>query len=371
MRGGAQRPITPQNFRQHYQSLAAKDNAGFRRELEELRGVGKELTSRAGELDANRDKNRYSNVVPYDHCRVRLSLQPTRLHSDYINASYIPGCSSDKEFICAQGPMPNTTVDFWRMVWEQDVRIIVMLTACTENGKVLCEQYWPSERVTVTYGSVQVTNLLQHHQQHCLISSMRLRHSPSPEERNLTHFFYTEWPDCGVPRDPADLTDFTEIVRVHLNRTPRYGPTAVHCSAGVGRTGCFLALLQLLQRLRLCRAEACLDVQSVVCRLRRHRHRLMVQTLEQYIFIHHCLLHTLSDSKQAATQHRMGIVQQGRAPEPPRWREGHPLPPPPHRSNMRPRPPSTHRDRDTQGDDTRERLTERNRERGGGREREM
>ncbi|MBN3301678.1 PTN1 phosphatase, partial [Amia calva] len=108
---------------------------------------------------------------------------------------------------------------------------------------------------------------------------MRLRHSPSPEERNLTHFFYTEWPDCGVPRDPADLTDFTEIVRVHLNRTPRYGPTAVHCSAGVGRTGCFLALLQLLQRLRLCRAEACLDVQSVVCRLRRHRHRLMVQTL--------------------------------------------------------------------------------------------
>ncbi|KAJ8394748.1 hypothetical protein AAFF_G00041030 [Aldrovandia affinis] len=273
------------------QALGNEDNAGYRREFEGLNNVGQELSTRAADLDVNKSKNRYQHILPYDQTRVRLALLNSQLHSDYINANYVPGGASEHDFICTQGPLRNTQVDFWRMVWEQNVRVVVMVTACKENGRVLCEPYWPQERVTVCYGAVQVTTLYQRRGPDSFITTIHLRHMGSPVERSITHYHYPGWADRGIPRNPATLCAFAALVQKHLESIPRIGPTIIHCSAGIGRSGTFVALLWLMQ---LCVRGVSPDVKAVVHDLRRHR-MMLVQNLEQYMLIHNCLMHWLRE----------------------------------------------------------------------------
>ncbi|XP_020315368.1 receptor-type tyrosine-protein phosphatase V isoform X2 [Oncorhynchus kisutch] len=279
-----------QEFHLHCQSLAAKDNSGFWQKFEELNDVGKEFTTRAGNLEANREKNRYPYILPYDHSRVRLSLLDSQLHSDYINASYVPGGCTERDFICTQGPLRSTIADFWRMVWEQNVKIIVMVTALKQKDMVLCDEYWPMEQGTVSYGAVQVTTVSRKRRPNYFITTIHLRQHGFPVERTVTHYYYAAWPDQGVPNDLSSLCAFTEYVRQHLDTLPLLGPAVVHCSAGVGRSGTFVALLWLMQ---LCVRGIMPDVRAAVEDLRRHR-VTMVQNLEQYILVHQCLMHWLS-----------------------------------------------------------------------------
>ncbi|XP_064812692.1 receptor-type tyrosine-protein phosphatase V-like isoform X2 [Oncorhynchus masou masou] len=279
-----------QEFHLRCQSLAAKDNSGFWQKFEELNDVGKEFTTRAGNLEANREKNRYPYILPYDHSRVRLSLLDSQLHSDYINASYVPGGCTERDFICTQGPLRSTVADFWRMVWEQNVRIIVMVTALKQKDMVLCDEYWPMEQGTVSYGVVQVTTVSRKRRPDYFITTIHLRQHGFPVERTVTHYYYAAWPDQGVPNDLSSLCAFTEYVRQHLDTLPLLGPAVVHCSAGVGRSGTFVTLLWLMQ---LCVRGIMPDVRAAVEDLRRHR-VMMVQNLEQYILVHQCLMHWLS-----------------------------------------------------------------------------
>ncbi|XP_058856001.1 receptor-type tyrosine-protein phosphatase V-like isoform X1 [Acipenser ruthenus] len=267
---------------------------------EELRDVGNEQTKTTAELEANKSKNRYQSVLPYDHSIVKLTPIDSEPNSDYINANFIPGYSSLQEFICTQGPLRSTMTDFWRMVWEQNVRSVVMLTLCKEHGKVLCEPYWPALDSTQGYGQVEVTTLSQSCSQDWRVSQLKLYHSSTHTERRVSHFYYTAWPDCGVPRTPASMTSFTEHVREQLNKTEGAGPTVVHCSAGVGRTGTFITLDWLLQQLK---SGSAVDVPGIVHKLRRSR-CLMVQTLDQYIFIHTCLLLKITQEGQAAAHNQ-------------------------------------------------------------------
>ncbi|XP_068453855.1 receptor-type tyrosine-protein phosphatase V-like [Clinocottus analis] len=279
-----------QDFRLRCQALAADDNRGFKQEFEELEEVGKELPARAGDSGVNRQKNRYPYILPYDHCRVRLSVQGAQPHTDYINANFVPGGGSERDFICTQGPLLNTTADFWRMVWEQNVRIIVMVTALRHKDQVLCDRYWPLERETAHHGSIQVTTVTQQHGPDCFISSINIRQRACPADRTVTHFYFPSWPDRGVPKDATSLVTFTELVRQQVEAGPRLGPAVVHCSAGVGRSGTFVAALWLMQ---LCARGIPPDIRAAVEDLRLHR-MWMVQTLEQYVLVHQCLLQWLS-----------------------------------------------------------------------------
>lgn len=279
-----------QEFHLQCQSHAAKENSGYKKEFEELNDVGKEFTTFAGDLEANREKNRYPYILPYDHCRVRLSLHNFQLSSDYINANFVPGGSSERDFICTQGPLRNTIADFWRMVWEQNVRIIVMLTALRQKDMVLCDQYWPLDQGTICHGTIYLTTVSRKQGPHFFITSIKLRQRGGSSERIVTHYHMPTWPDRGVPKDPASLCGFTELVRQHLDAIPRLGPAVVHCSAGVGRSGTFVALLWMMQ---LCVRGIQPDVRASLEDLRRHR-VWMVQNVEQYIYIHHCLMHWLS-----------------------------------------------------------------------------
>ncbi|XP_010740387.3 receptor-type tyrosine-protein phosphatase V isoform X1 [Larimichthys crocea] len=291
-----------EEFRVRCQELTAYDYRGFKQEFEELNDVGKDLPTRAGESEANREKNRYPYILPYDHCRVRLSIQNSQPHTDYINANFVPGGGSERDFICTQGPLHNTIADFWRMVWEQNVRIIVMVTALRHKDILLCDKYWPLERGTVYHGRIQVTTVNRKQGPDYYVSTIVLRQRECPTDRIITHYYYPSWPDRGVPKAVSSLCAFTEHVRQNLESIPRLGPAVVHCSAGIGRSGTFVTLLWLMQ---LCVRGIRPDIRAAVEDLRLHR-MWMVQNLEQYICVYQCLLHWLSGGTSARSPQTHG-----------------------------------------------------------------
>ncbi|XP_050841066.1 receptor-type tyrosine-protein phosphatase V-like isoform X2 [Serinus canaria] len=280
------RPVPLQNFKQYYEMKAASANHAFFQEFEELKEVGKEQSKVEAELPANVSKNRYPHVLPYDHSRVKLSQLGEDPHSDYINANFMPGYTSQQEFIATQGPLKKTIEDFWRLVWEQNVCNIIMLTVCMENGRVLCDHYWPSESAPVSYGQVRVHLLMQSSSEEWTVREFKLWHEGLGAERFVSHLHYTAWPDHGIPESTTSIMAFRELVQEHIQSTKDAGPTLVHCSAGVGRTGTFIALDRLLQQMR---QEKVVDIFGVVYSLRMNRY-LMIQTLSQYIFLHSCIL---------------------------------------------------------------------------------
>ncbi|NWI60286.1 PTPRV phosphatase, partial [Calyptomena viridis] len=280
------RPVPLQNFKQYYDMKTAGANNAFFQEFEELKEVGKEQSKVEAELPANISKNRYPHVLPYDHSRVKLSQLGEDPHSDYINANFMPGYTSQQEFIATQGPLKKTMEDFWRLVWEQNVCNIIMLTVCMENGRVLCDHYWPSESAPVSYGQVQVHLLAQSSSEEWTMREFKLWHEGLRAERYVSHLHYTAWPDHGIPESTTSIMTFRELVREHIQSTVDAGPTLVHCSAGVGRTGTFIALDWLLQQMK---EEKMVDIFGVVYALRMNRY-LMIQTLSQYIFLHSCIL---------------------------------------------------------------------------------
>ncbi|NXK20600.1 PTPRV phosphatase, partial [Arenaria interpres] len=280
------RPIPIQNFKQYYELKTAGANHAFFQEFEELKEVGKEQPKVEAELPANVSKNRYPHVLPYDHSRVKLSQLGEDPHSDYINANFMPGYTSQQEFIATQGPLKKTIEDFWRLVWEQNVCNIIMLTVCMENGRVLCDHYWPSESAPVSYGHICVHLLSQSSSEEWTMREFKLWHEGIRAERHVSHLHYTAWPDHGIPESTTSIMTFRELVRERIQSTKDAGPTLVHCSAGVGRTGTFIALDRLLQQMK---QEKVVDTFGVVYTLRMNRY-LMIQTLSQYIFLHSCIL---------------------------------------------------------------------------------
>ncbi|XP_041080395.1 receptor-type tyrosine-protein phosphatase V-like isoform X3 [Polyodon spathula] len=240
--------------------------------------------------------------------KTRTCLSTTELALQVNGKSFVfdpyDGHNSPWEFICSQGPLHSTTADFWRMVWEQNVRSVVMLTLLKEHGKVLCDPYWPALDSTQRYGQVEVTTLSQSCSQDWTVSQLKLYHSSTHTERRVSHFHYTAWPDCSVPRTPASMTSFTEHVREQLNKSAGVGPTVVHCSAGVGRTGTFITLDWLLQQLK---SGSAIEGPGIVHKLRSNR-CMMVQTLDQYIFIHTCLLLKITQEGQAAPHNQQILI---------------------------------------------------------------
>uniref|UniRef100_A0A8B9GGD3 protein-tyrosine-phosphatase n=1 Tax=Amazona collaria TaxID=241587 RepID=A0A8B9GGD3_9PSIT len=283
------RPIPIQNFKQYYEMKTASANHAFFQEFEELKEVGKEQPKVEAELPANASKNRYPHVLPYDHSRVKLSQLGEDPHSDYINANFMPGYTSQQEFIATQGPLKKTIEDFWRLVWEQNVCNIIMLTVCMENGRVLCDHYWPSESAPVSYGQVRIHLLMQSSSEEWTMRKFKLWHGVRAE-RHVSHLHYTAWPDHGIPESTTSIMTFRELVREHIQSTKDAGPTLVHCSAGVGRTGTFIALDRLLQQMK---QEKVVDIFGVVYALRMNRY-LMIQTLVRLSPLPPCSMDKLS-----------------------------------------------------------------------------
>ncbi|RUS92206.1 hypothetical protein EGW08_000059 [Elysia chlorotica] len=227
----------------------------------------------------NTKKNRYKNILPYDESRVKLQADHSKGQSDYINASFVKGYGEDS-FIASQGPSDFILNDFVRMLWEQNVDRVVMLTNLVELGKRRCSMYWPSSGEE-EFGEVTVKLLTTHVFAEYTIRHLRLSQSGKPA-RDVTQFHFTAWPDKSVPESPWGLVDFHQRVM----SVPGAGPILVHCSAGVGRTGTFIGLCNLLREAEV---TGKMDFRSTLWRLRQDRMHT-IQTVAQYAYLHKAAL---------------------------------------------------------------------------------
>ncbi|XP_028258987.1 protein tyrosine phosphatase receptor type Fa isoform X5 [Parambassis ranga] len=275
-------PIAICDLADHTERLKANDGLHFSQEYESI-DPGQQFTWEHSNLEVNKPKNRYANVIAYDHSRVILTPVDGIPGSDYINANYIDGYRKQNAYIATQGPLPETLSDFWRMVWEQRTCTIVMMTRLEEKSRVKCDQYWPS-RGTETYGMIQVTMLDTVELATYSMRTFALYKNGSSEKREVRQFQFLAWPDHGVPEYPTPTLAF--LRRVKACNPPDAGPMVVHCSAGVGRTGCFVVIDAMLERMK---HEKSVDIYGHVTCMRAQRN-YMVQTEDQYIFIHEALL---------------------------------------------------------------------------------
>ncbi|XP_059500549.1 receptor-type tyrosine-protein phosphatase S isoform X35 [Stegostoma tigrinum] len=279
-------PIPISELADHIERLKANDNLKFSQEYESI-DPGQQFTWEHSNMEVNKPKNRYANVIAYDHSRVLLSAIDGIPGSDYSNSNYIDGYRKQNAYIATQGPLPETFGDFWRMIWEQRSAIVVMMTKLEERSRVKCDQYWPS-RGTETFGLIQVTLQDTVELATYCVRTLTLDKIGSSEKREVRQFQFTAWPDHGVPEHPTPFLAF--LRRVKACNPPDAGPMVVHCSAGVGRTGCFIVIDAMLERIK---HEKTVDIYGHVTLMRSQRN-YMVQTEDQYIFIHDALLEAVT-----------------------------------------------------------------------------
>ncbi|XP_064396511.1 phosphatidylinositol phosphatase PTPRQ-like isoform X3 [Halichondria panicea] len=279
------RKIHIKEFKAYLTDMLDDSGYKFSEEYERVTEVGLDHAKEASLMADNRAKNRYTNILAYDHSRVKLSFVDDEPGSDYINACYIPGYRMRRAYLATQGPLPATFDDFWRMVWEHNTHIIVMLTQLVERGRTKCHRYWPGTDPSV-YGDIAVELISEHEKEDWTVREFKLS-SVDRKTRLVRHFQFTSWPDHGVPDTPIAAIDFVKTVRNYV--APNHGAFVVHCSAGVGRTGCFVALDTLLQQMK---DHDWLDILSLACEMRQHRNH-MIQTEAQYVFIHKAIQEVL------------------------------------------------------------------------------
>ncbi|KAM3838613.1 receptor-type tyrosine-protein phosphatase T [Vipera latastei] len=280
-RGQFQPAIRVADLLQHITQMKRGQGYGFKEEYEAL-PEGQTASWDTAKEDENRNKNRYGNIISYDHSRVRLQLLDGDPHSDYINANYIDGYHRPHHYIATQGPMQETVKDFWRMIWQENSASVVMVTNLVEVGRVKCVRYWPDD--TEVYGDIKVTLIETEPLAEYVIRTFTVQKKGYHEIREIRQFHFTSWPDHGVPCYATGLLGFVRQVKF-LN-PPDAGPIVVHCSAGAGRTGCFIAIDIMLD---MAENEGVVDIFNCVRELRSQRVNL-VQTEEQYVFVHDAIL---------------------------------------------------------------------------------
>ncbi|XP_061522937.1 receptor-type tyrosine-protein phosphatase mu-like isoform X2 [Phycodurus eques] len=266
---------------QHITQMKCAEGYGFKEEYESF-FEGQSAPWDSAKKDENRMKNRYGNIIAYDHSRVRLQPQDGEKGSDYINANYVDGYHRPNNYIATQGPMQETMYDFWRMVWQENTAAIVMVTNLVEVGRVKCCKYWPDD--SDIFGDVSVTLMETQLLSEYVIRTFAVEKRGVAEIREIRQFHFTGWPDHGVPLHATGLLGF--VRRVKAKTPPAAGPTVVHCSAGAGRTGCFMVIDIMLD---MAEREGVVDIYNCVRELRARRVN-MVQTEEQYVFIHDAIL---------------------------------------------------------------------------------
>ncbi|ELK29844.1 Receptor-type tyrosine-protein phosphatase S [Myotis davidii] len=217
-------PIPISDMAEHTERLKANDSLKLSQEYESI-DPGQQFTWEHSNLEVNKPKNRYANVIAYDHSRVILQPIEGIVGSDYINANYVDGYRRQNAYIATQGPLPETFGDFWRMVWEQRSATIVMMTRLEEKSRIKCDQYWPN-RGTETYGFIQVTLLDTIELATFCVRTFSLHKNGSSEKREVRQFQFTAWPDHGVPEYPTPFLAFLRRVKTcnAPGCRPRRGP---------------------------------------------------------------------------------------------------------------------------------------------------
>lgn len=238
-------------------------------------------TTSAALKPENTKKNRYTDILPYDHSRVTLNTVTNHLGSDYINASTISDHDPrNPAYIAAAGPLAHTAPDFWQLVWEQGSVVMVMLTRLTENGQQLCHRYWPEEGSELYH--IYEVHLVSEHIwcDDYLVRSFYLKNQRTGETRTVTQFHFLSWPENGVPSSSKALLEFRR--KVNKSYRGRSCPIVVHCSDGAGRTGTYCLIDMVLNRMAKGAKE--IDIAATLEHIRDQRPRT-VATRQQFEFV--------------------------------------------------------------------------------------
>ncbi|XP_012278833.1 tyrosine-protein phosphatase non-receptor type 9 [Orussus abietinus] len=285
------------SMEQLIESIHSRGRAGLVAEYAEIKQRPPDGSFNNAKLRPNQPKNRYTDVLCYDHSRVCLSQIDGNPTSDYINANFVDGYKQKNAFISTQGPLPKTCGDFWRMVWEQQTLVVVMTTRVVERGRTKCAQYWgPKPGDEESAGGFTVTTLEVCTNPDYTISMLLLTNDKTEETREVCHMLYTAWPDYGVPQSARALLQFLSLVRQQQSKMlasrgdtwaghPRGPPIVVHCSAGIGRTGTFCTLDICISRLE---DTGTVDIRGTVEKIRAQR-AYSIQMPDQYVFCHRAL----------------------------------------------------------------------------------
>ncbi|KAM4699824.1 receptor-type tyrosine-protein phosphatase U isoform 2-T2 [Discoglossus pictus] len=260
---------------QHINQMKVAEGYGFKQEYESF-----------FDWDASKkkDKGKGRQEAPpnYERHRVRLHPLQAECSSEEINANYIDGYHRSNHFIATQGPKQDMIYDFWRMVWQEHCSSIVMITKLVEVGRVKCSKYWPDS--VETYGDIRITLLNTETLAEYSVRTLTMERRGYTARHEVKQFHFLSWPEHGVPFHATGLLGF--IRRVKSSTPPDAGPVVVHCSAGAGRTGCYIVLDVMLD---MAECEGVVDIYNCVKTLCSRRIN-MVQTQEQYVFIHDAIL---------------------------------------------------------------------------------
>ncbi|XP_046906608.1 tyrosine-protein phosphatase non-receptor type 2 [Hypomesus transpacificus] len=253
----------------------------------EIRNQSHECPFKVAKYPENRNRNRYRDVSPFDHSRVKLKNSD----NDYINASLVFMEEAQRSYILTQGPLRNTCGHFWLMIWEQRTKAIIMLNRVIEKGAEKCAQYWPTQdERKMSYRDTRflVTLVSEDIKSYYTTRVLELEHADTGEKRELYHFHYTTWPDFGVPESPASFLNFLFKVRESGSLGEDHGPAIVHCSAGIGRSGTF-SLVDTCLVLMEKRKDPSVDIKNILLDMRKYRMGL-IQTPDQLRFSYMAVL---------------------------------------------------------------------------------
>eukprot|EP00912_Choanoflagellata_sp_UC4_P001584 UC4_evm1s1006 len=258
-------------------------------EAKEYAGIAKNKVPKSQTEKGSQPKNRYADILPNPHSRVRLSEINNDPRSNYINANFVRGWDgTPKQYIAGQGPLTNTLADWWRMIWETEVPCIVMVTGLKEKGRVKCERYWPKvvynpkkDSGAVRIGSFKIMTLKNQKKDSFIVSYLRVINTKTNDHRDVAHYWYTAWPDHGVPARIDPILKMLKAVNMDAARRNAKAPILVHCSAGIGRTGIELGTHEL-------RAIGTTSVVTTIMKMREDRGG-MIQTPDQAVFLHKAL----------------------------------------------------------------------------------
>ncbi|XP_064434050.1 tyrosine-protein phosphatase non-receptor type 2 isoform X1 [Mirounga angustirostris] len=245
----------------------------------EIRNESHDYPHRVAKFPENRNRNRYRDVSPYDHSRVKLQ----NAENDYINASLVDIEEAQRSYILTQGPLPNTGCHFWLMVWQQKTKAVVMLNRVVEKESVKCAQYWPTkddQEMLFKETGFSVKFLSEDVKSYYTVHLLQLENINSGETRTISHFHYTTWPDFGVPESPASFLNFLFKVRESGSLNPEHGPAVIHCSAGIGRSGTFSLVDTCLV---LMEKGDDINIKQLLLNMRKYRMGL-IQTPDQLRF---------------------------------------------------------------------------------------
>ncbi|XP_070848456.1 tyrosine-protein phosphatase non-receptor type 12 isoform X3 [Chaetodon trifascialis] len=286
-----------------------------------------------GEREENVKKNRYKDILPFDHSRVKLALKTTNQDTDYVNANFIKGMDGPEAYIATQGPLPNTVIDFWRMNWEYNVAVIVMACREFEMGRKKCERYYPLfGEEPVSFGPFRISCESEQARTDYFIRTLTVEYDN--ETRRITQFHYMNWPDHDVPSSFDSILDMIGLMREYQENDDV--PICVHCSAGCGRTGAICAIDYTWNLLKAGKIPEDFNVFRLIQEMRTQRHSA-VQTKEQYELVHKAIAQLFEKQLQLLesptnTQIHDGMDEsspdkQGNQPDDERWDTPPPKPP--------------------------------------------